>query len=84
MSDIASMSDIAELWSLPWHELQRSLAAGFGGNAAGAAGGSGSPFVRVVGGPCVISPAGSWLVRARTASGRWTSRPQNNCRITVR
>jgi hypothetical protein len=70
------MSDIAELWSLPWHELQRSLAAGFGGSAAGQAGGSGSPFV--------ISPAGSWLVRARTASGHWTGRPQNNCRITVR
>ena len=53
------MNDIAELWSLPWHELQHSLAAGFGGNA-GQAGGSGSPFVRVVGGPCVISPvAGS-------------------------
>ncbi len=77
------MSDIAELWSLPWHELQRSLAAGFGGSAAGA-GGSGSPFVRAVGAPCVISPAGSWLVRARSASGRWTGRPQNNCRITVR
>jgi hypothetical protein len=78
------MSDIAELWSLPWHELQRSLAAGFGGSAAGQAGGSGSPFVRVVGAPCVISPVGSWLVRARAAPGRWTGRPQNNCRITVR
>jgi hypothetical protein len=77
------MNDIAELWSLPWHELQHSLAAGFGGTA-GQAGGSGSPFVRVVGGPCVISPVGSWLVRARAAPGRWTHRPQNNCRITVR
>ncbi len=78
------MNDIAERWSLPWHELQHSLAAGFGGNAAAAAGGGGSPFVRAVGAPCVISPAGSWLVRARTASRRWTPRPQNNCRITVR
>jgi len=78
------MNGIAQLWSQPWHDLQRSLAAGFGGSAAGAAGGSGSPFVRAAGAPCVISPAGSWLVRARTAPGRWTHRPQNNCRITVR
>ena len=32
------MNGIAQLWSQPWHDLQRSLAAGFGGSAAGAAG----------------------------------------------
>jgi hypothetical protein len=78
------MSDIAELWSLPWHELQRSLAAGFGENAAGQAGGSGSYAIKHVKTPNVISPVGTWLVRARAAPGRSISRPQNNCRIIVR
>jgi hypothetical protein len=60
------MKDIAELWSLPWHELQRSLAAGFGANAAGQPGASGSPTFKVPSPPCTLSPVGSWLVRART------------------
>jgi hypothetical protein len=28
------MSDICETWSLPWHELQRKLAMGFGAETA--------------------------------------------------
>ncbi|HLZ99047.1 MAG TPA: hypothetical protein VKP66_13990 [Steroidobacteraceae bacterium] len=59
------MNNDLAAWSLPWHELQRSLAAGFGAHAGAHAAG-GSPCPR---GPsdarCVPAPA-SWLVRART------------------
>ncbi len=58
-------NDLAE-WSLPWHELQRSLAAGFGRHSgAHAATGWQSQC-----GPadlrCAPASASSWLVRART------------------
>jgi hypothetical protein len=72
----------AESWSRPWHDLQRSLAAGFGATPAAAPGGGSFP-IKGSTSPNGISP-GSWLVKARTASGRGTGRPQNNCRITVR
>jgi hypothetical protein len=54
-------NDITE-WSLPWHELQRSLAAGFGAHAAS---GWQSKTERT-GVRCAPAPANSWLVRART------------------
>jgi len=59
------VSDIAELWSLPWHELQRSLAAVVGAQAAGQASGNGAITFKVAGSPCAFSPAGSWLGRTR-------------------
>jgi hypothetical protein len=49
-------------WSQPWHELQRSLAAGFGVHAASVwQSKREAPEVR-----CVPAPASSWLIRART------------------
>ena len=67
------MSDIAEPWSVPWHRLQRSLAAGFDqtGPVADA-----TPFVAAVscrsGRP--LAPAcASWLSQARSRA-----RPPHN------
>jgi hypothetical protein len=48
-------------WSLPWHQLQRSLAAGFGAHASGWQSKAERTNVR-----CAPAPAISWLVRART------------------
>jgi len=58
------MNEIFELWSLPWHALQRSLANGFvadasiGEPASPARLGHGDPAAR----------AGSWLARARSVA----------------
>jgi len=52
------MNDIYEIWSLPWHVLQKNLAKGIG--AEESAGGSAAhESVKV------HSYAGSWLSRAR-------------------
>jgi hypothetical protein len=29
------MNEVSEMWSLPWHDLQRNLAQNMGGNAVG-------------------------------------------------
>jgi len=62
---ITAMNDIFELWSLPWHALQRSLANGFGAETAISAPvnppGSG---VRVAAAPV------SWLARALSAAAQ--------------
>ena len=29
------MNEVSEMWSLPWHDLQRNLAENLGGNAIG-------------------------------------------------
>ena len=54
-------NDITE-WSLPWHQLQRSLTAGFGAHAA-SGWQSKAKRADVRRAP---APAISWLVRART------------------
>jgi hypothetical protein len=57
------MNDISELWSLPWHALQRSLAETFGAE----------PTVAVAK-PRPLNPqnislsTGNWLVRARVGA----------------
>jgi hypothetical protein len=57
------MNDIFEFWSLPWHALQRSLASGFGAEAAGTSA-YGSEHWNS---GAAVSPAGSsWLARARS------------------
>jgi hypothetical protein len=58
------MNDIFELWSLPWHALQRSLAETFGAeaNVNSAAGGKPSNA------HSVPAAASSWLVRARSGA----------------
>jgi hypothetical protein len=68
------MNDIFELWSLPWHALQRSLADTFGNEAnatlAASLSSSNSRRLRAAAGAPVAAgaPAGasSWLVRARS------------------
>jgi len=58
------MNDIFELWSLPWHALQRSLAEAFGAESAvHAASTSKSSISRNL-----PTPTGSWLVRARNGA----------------
>jgi hypothetical protein len=57
------MSEVLELWSLPWHALQRSLAKGFGADA---------PAVAPRPAPIDGEPASSWLMRAQQAAG-WQS-----------
>jgi hypothetical protein len=59
------MHDIAE-WSHPWHELQRSLAAGFGAHAGGYAAGYTQTTLKFSSLRSATPPAVSWLVRART------------------
>jgi len=57
------MNDIFEIWSLPWHALQRRLAAGVGAEAA--ARHATNPRGAGVG---VAVPASSWLARALSDS----------------
>lgn len=59
------MSDIFELWSLPWHALQHSLAKGFGTETAG---GSLDNPMNSNAGVANSPPANSWLARARSAA----------------
>ncbi len=54
------MNDIFELWSLPWHALQRRLATSFGADPAAIAPGNPQSTAARVGG----APTSSWLVRA--------------------
>jgi len=60
------MNDAVELWSTPWHELQRRLANGFGADEA--TGGSSRPLVGTRMAP--QAAAGSWLLRARRMTPR--------------
>ncbi len=55
------MNEIPEMWSLPWHALQRNLALGLGGNAAGHSH-SGAKIFSVQG---IAMPPSSWLSRVR-------------------
>ena len=60
------MNDICELWSLPWHALQRDLALGLAGEAVGRS----VPALRTVKvrrAVAVVS-ANSWLSRALQAA----------------
>jgi hypothetical protein len=55
------MNDIFELWSLPWHTLQRNLAETFGSQASAIAA---TQATRNSG---FSSNSGNWLQRAGTA-----------------
>jgi hypothetical protein len=60
-----TMSDTSEPWSLPWHALQRTLARGFGVEAATCS----PPGCRVPAAKSqAAAEAASWLVRARIAA----------------
>lgn len=59
------MNDIVELWSLPWHELQRSLAAGLKPGAGGLFTGPAVPVLKFPGAFRCLSPNHTWLGRAR-------------------
>ncbi|MGO9988369.1 MAG: hypothetical protein ACLPSY_06300 [Steroidobacteraceae bacterium] len=65
------MNDIFELWSLPWHALQRSLAVSFGAEAA-APGSPQSTAARIA-----ATPTSSWLVRALSVTAQSTA-PEAN------
>ena len=54
------MNEISELWSLPWHELQRSLANSIAAQAAPVV--AGFMLARYA----QNAAAPSWLARART------------------
>jgi hypothetical protein len=56
------MKGIVELWSLPWHDLQRSLAESYGTEGNLKPKGSNSRNA--------VRPAGNWLVRARSRAMR--------------
>jgi hypothetical protein len=59
------MNDIFELWSQPWHALQRSLADSFRAEAPSGAGLN----LQSSGDGTVPGPAGSnWLLRARLSA----------------
>jgi hypothetical protein len=60
------MSDESELWSLPWHALQRSLANGFGAQTAVAA----PSAIRLSDAKFKAAASGSWLMRARAGAHR--------------
>ncbi len=81
------MNDEPAGWSVPWHELQRSLADSFGVQG-GAPATTGWQSRRPADAGCAPASAGSWLVRARARvlSVPWQlpTTVQNNCLITVR
>jgi hypothetical protein len=55
------MNDTCEMWSLPWHALQRTLALGLGGDAPAHTGAT----VTAVNVQSATAYANSWLGRAR-------------------
>jgi hypothetical protein len=63
------MNDTYEMWSLPWHALQRNLALGLGGDASAHAGGAiktvNVPSAKTVNVQSATAYANSWLGRAR-------------------
>ncbi len=73
MSDTAK-NDIFELWSLPWHALQRRLAVSFGDKtaAAMASGNDESAAARAA-----AAPTSSWLVRALSVTAQAASSRAN-------
>ena len=56
------MNHTCEMWSQPWHALQRNLALGLAGDAVGHS----IPTLRTLNVQSVAVSANSWLVRART------------------
>lgn len=61
------MNDIFELWSQPWHALQRSLADSFRAEVPSGAGLN----LQSSGDRAVAAPAGSsWLMRARLSAAQ--------------
>jgi hypothetical protein len=60
------MNDICELWSLPWHVLQKSLAKGMSNRGVV----RGAETFRDIKAQSATVSAGSWLSRAQ---GRGTS-----------
>lgn len=67
--EATSMSDALEPWSLPWHALQRTLARGFGAEAAACL-----PLGRrLPGAGSKAAEDPSWLTRAQIAALRPTA-----------
>lgn len=66
------VNEAAEIWSLPWHALQRALAAGASANASGSVNAGGrfavmqTPEWRFPSVFVATAPARTWLGRAHT------------------
>ncbi len=67
------MNDRAEGWSLPWHDLQRSLAAGLNPGAGGRFAGPAVPVLRFPGAVSCLPQNHTWLGRARARAALRTS-----------
>ncbi len=66
------MNDIFELWSLPWHALQHSLALSFGAEEAAATPGA-PPYTAArpsTATRVIATPTSSWLVRALSVTAQ--------------
>ncbi len=55
------MNDVCEMWSLPWHALQRSLARDIGADAASYC----APARKAANARPLALPANSWLSRVQ-------------------
>lgn len=60
------MNDIFDMWSLPWHALQRNLALGLGGDVHECA----APTFKAVNVQGLAASANSWLRRAQRRTPR--------------
>ena len=61
------MNEVLELWSLPWHTLQRKLAEPFGAAAAAAHMAFDAKYLSSQSSGAAAPAGGSWLARARRA-----------------
>jgi hypothetical protein len=64
--DLTPMNDIFELWSLPWHALQRSLAQSYGDESAGEA----SFRKSLADAQLKLAETDTWRAQARGAAAR--------------
>ncbi|MGC1389216.1 MAG: hypothetical protein WA807_14485 [Steroidobacteraceae bacterium] len=67
------MNDKFEIWSLPWHALQRRLAADVGAEASARK----ATYPRGAGAGVMAVPASSWLARALSNSALSSALPMH-------
>jgi hypothetical protein len=75
------MNEVSEMWSLPWHDLQRNLAQNMGGNAIGHA----TATLRAVDTLKVVSPLkGVHVESLAVSSNSWLRRAQRRAAAPAR
>jgi hypothetical protein len=77
LEEAAVMNDLFEVWSLPWHDLQRRLAKGPGPAASDAttnAAADATANPQCAGSRNAAAPAGNWLARAERRSDAMKAR----------